>query len=96
MFYIGSQGRQLVEGDWDKKIAKIAKIFEKRAWLKKLTPLIAYLYMGFLPLPNDILILFLAAIKYPPRKMNCIIIAGDITFALMITLLAAKGITLFA
>jgi len=92
IFYAGSKGRELVRGKWDKKIDKVTNVFKKRKWLKKIIPIIAYVYIGFIPLPNDILILFLAAIEYPVKKMNGIIILGDITFALMITILAAKGI----
>ncbi len=92
IFYAGSKGRELVRGKWDKKIDKVANVFKKRKWLKKIIPIIAYVYIGFIPLPNDILILFLAAIKYPVKKMNGIIILGDITFALIITILTAKGI----
>jgi len=95
MFYVGSRGRELIRGELDKKIDKVAKVFKKRKWLEKMIPIIAYLYIGFAPLPNDVLILFLAAIKYPAKKMNGIIILGDITFALMVTLLAAKGIMIF-
>ena len=96
MFYVGSKGRELIEGKWDKRIDKVAKVFEKRKWLKKMTPFIAYFYIGFAPLPNDILILFLAAIEYPRKKMNLIIVLGDLTFALMVTLLTAKGFMIFA
>jgi membrane protein DedA with SNARE-associated domain len=95
MFYAGSRGRELIRRKWDKKIDQVANIFKKRKWLEKLTPLLAYLYIGFAPLPNDVLILFLAAIEFPSKKMNWIIILGDITFALMITMLAAKGIMIF-
>ena len=95
MFFAGSKGRELIKGKWDKKINKVAKVFEKRKWLKKLTPIIAYLYIGFTPLPNDVLLLFLAAIKYPAKKMNAIIILGDLTFALMLTILTSKGIMIF-
>jgi len=95
MFFVGSKGRELIKGKWDKRINKVAKVFEKRKWLKKLTPIIAYFYIGFVPLPNDILILFLAAIKYPAKRMNGVIILGDLTFALMITILASRGIMLF-
>lgn len=94
MFYAGSKGRELIEGKWDKRIKKVANVFKKRKGLEKMIPIIAYLYIGFAPLPNDILILFLAAIEYPAKKMNGIIVLGDITFALMITILASKGIFL--
>ena len=92
MFYVGSKGRELIKGAWDEKINKVALVFKKRKWLEKMTPFLAYFYIGFAPLPNDVLILFLAAIEYPAKKMNWIIILGDLTFALMITTLAAKGV----
>lgn len=92
MFFAGSKGREFVTGKWDKRIDKLSAIIKKRKWLEKLVPVIAYLYMGFAPLPNDILILFLAAIEYPAKKMRIIIILGDITFALVVTLLTARGI----
>ena len=90
MFYTGSKGRELIKGKWDKKIDKVANIFEKNKKLKKMIPLFAYLYISFIPLPNDVLILFLAAIEYPLKKMSGIIILGDITFALMITFVASN------
>jgi hypothetical protein len=95
MFFLGSKGRALIKGKWDQKIEKFTNILLKRDWLVKMIPVIAYLYIGLTPLPNDILILFLAAIEYPPRKMYPIIILGDLTFALFITLLAAQGIAIF-
>lgn len=95
MFYVGSKGRELIKGKWNKRINKVAKIFKKRKWLQKSIPFFAYFYIGFTPFPNDILILFLAAIKYPRKRMNGIIILGDLTFALMVTILTAKGIMIF-
>ncbi len=92
MFYIGTKGRELVTGEWDKKINGFAKFFKSKEWLGKATPVIAFIYIGILPLPNDIMILFLAAIKYPIVKMNKIIILADLTFALIITNLVARGI----
>jgi len=94
MFYVGSKGRKLVKGKWDQKIDKIANLFKKKKWLRKMIPAIAYIYMSLTPLPNDILLLFLAAIEYPVKKMSTIIILGDITFALIVTILASRGILL--
>jgi hypothetical protein len=37
----------------------------------------------------------MAAIEYPRKKMNAIIFLGDLTFALMIAVLTAKGIMSF-
>jgi hypothetical protein len=94
MFYTGSKGRDLVNEKWDQKLNMFAEVFEKNKWLKKATPVIAYIYIGILPLPNDIMILFLAMIKYPTSKMNIIIILSDLTFALLITILTSRGIIL--
>jgi hypothetical protein len=91
MFYAGSKGRELIKGMWDQKIDRIAIFVRKRKWLEKLIPFISYVYIGFTPLPNDILILFLAAIEYPYKKMSVVIVLGDITFALMLTLFVSRG-----
>lgn len=95
MFYFGSKGRELIRGKWDKRITQIANTLRKRKWLKKSIPFLAYIYLAFTPLPNDILILSLAAMKYPAKKTAIIAILGDITFALIITILASKGIMIF-
>ncbi|MCK5625086.1 hypothetical protein KAI04_04555 [Candidatus Pacearchaeota archaeon] len=95
MFYVFSKGRELVKNKWDKRINKVANVFKKRKWLQKMIPFFAYIYIGFIPLPNDILILFLAAIEYPAKKVNASIILGDLTFALMVAILASKGIMFF-
>lgn len=92
MFYIGRRGRDFIEGSLDRKIDRFTEIFEKNNLLKKITPVIAFIYIGILPLPNDIMILFLAALKYPVAKMNKIIILADLTFALILTNLVARGI----
>lgn len=92
MFFAGSKGRSLVGEKLKRKIDGAVQIFERKKWLRKITPFAAYLYIGFAPLPNDILLLFLAAIGYPRKKMNIIIFLGDITFSLMITTLTSKGI----
>jgi len=95
MFYAGTQGRTLITGKWDKKINAFARRFKRGKVMDMLVAFVAYLYMGFAPLPNDVLLLFLAGIEYPPRRMKVIIILGDFTFAFMVTLLAAQGATLF-
>jgi hypothetical protein len=95
MFYAGCKGRELIRGKLDKRINKITKFINKRKGLEKTIPIIAYLYIGFAPLPNDILILFLSVIEYPRKKMNIIIILGDITFALMVTILTSMGVMIF-
>lgn len=92
MFYFGSKGRELVNDKWDKKIKKISNVIHKKRWIQKILPFVAYFYIGFAPLPNDILILLMAAIKYPTKKMNIIIALGDFSFALTVAILASQEI----
>jgi len=94
MFYIGSKGRRLVTGKYDKEIEYLSnKIKNSKA--EKFMPLIAYIYIAFTPLPNDWLILFLASIEYPPNKTYKIIVLGDFTLMLVFTLLVTQGIGIF-
>lgn len=96
MFYAGSKGRELIQGNLDKKVKHLAQRIENHKWGRKLLPLFSYLYIGFAPLPNDILLLSLAAIEYPYKRMIPVVVLGDITFALMITLFAANGVAFFS
>lgn len=93
MFYIASRGRKIISGKWDKKIEKFSKkIKNKRG---NLIGFLSYVYIGLTPLPNDFLIIFLGIIEYPRKKIYPPIILGDITFALLVAVLASKGILLF-
>lgn len=67
-------------------------VFAGQQFWKQLTPILAYLYIGFAPVPNDILIMFLAAIKYPRKLTYKIIAAGDLTFALVVVILAERSL----
>lgn len=91
MFLMGSQGRDLLKGETNEKLTHVASIFKKNRILKKITPFLAYLYMGLTPLPNDLLLLFLAGIKYPRKYTFVIIVIGDLTFPLTLTLSTAFG-----
>lgn len=92
MFSLGTAGRTLITGKWDARITKLKTLYEQKPFLKTYTPLFAYLYMGFTPFPNDLLLAALAAIEFPAQKMRPIIILGDLTFACLLALLAAKGL----
>ena len=95
MFYLGSKGRELVVGKWERRLKKIAKYIKDKK-IEKFIPFIAYLFIGFAPIPNDFIILFLAFIEFPRRKIYLPIILGGLTFALLICILASKGILLFS
>ena len=90
MFLTGSRGRSLVYGNWDRELKKIAVLLEGRP--RRFIPLLVYIYMGLTPLPNDLLIVFLAMIKYPLKKLYIAMILGDITYPLTICMLTFEGI----
>jgi hypothetical protein len=94
LFYFGLKGRDMISGKVDRAISKMAKYFthHKR---EKLIPLFAYLYISFIPLPNDWLLIFLASIRFPQKKMNIIIILGDYTHVTFLTFLIMKGVVIF-
>jgi hypothetical protein len=94
MFYFGKNGRDLITGKVDKSINKMSMYFSKKN-RAKLIPYFAYIYISFLPLPNDWLLLFLASLRYPQKKMNVIIVLGDFSHACALTFLTAKGILFF-
>jgi hypothetical protein len=91
IFQFGNQGRKLATGKIDQEIKYITSKIKKHN-LEKFIPITAFIYLAATPLPNDWLLLFLAAIEYSPRKTRIIIILGDIT---LYTILVSQGITLF-
>ena len=86
MFFIGLKGRELIVGKWKKRIDKFSKFVNEKA--HKFIPFITYLYIGFTPFPNDLIILSLAAIDYPKKKVYFLIILVDLTFAILLAVLA--------
>lgn len=94
LYYFCRTGRDLITGKIDTIIERGKAWFEKKNRIRWV-PSISYLYMSFAPLPNDWLLLLLASIRYPRSRIYPIILLGDITHAIVITLLASKGIYLF-
>ena len=95
LFYFGHKGRDLIRGKVDRRINQLANYFRKHN-LEKRIPLISYVYISFLPLPNDWLLIFLATLKYPQTRLNLVIIIGDLTHVSLLIFLASKGITVFS
>ncbi|MCF7860995.1 hypothetical protein K9M79_02025 [Candidatus Woesearchaeota archaeon] len=94
MFFAGLKGREIISGKWKHRMERLADYTDSKKWIKGSIPFLSYLYIGFAPLPNDIMILFLAIIKCPRKIVWSVIVLGDLTFALMITHLAAYGVQL--
>ncbi|MDF1570420.1 MAG: hypothetical protein P1P82_02255 [Bacteroidales bacterium] len=95
LFYFGHKGRDLIRGKVDRRINQLANYFRKHN-LEKRIPLISYVYISFLPLPNDWLLIFLATLKYPQTRLNLVIIIGDLTHVSILVFLASRGIQLFS
>ena len=95
LFYFGRRGRDLIYGRLDRWINQMTNYLRKQH-RERFIPLIAYIYISFIPLPNDWLLLFLASIKYPQKRLNLIILTGDLTHVSILVFLASKGITLFS
>lgn len=95
MFYTAEKGRELIRGKWDRRIDKLSVIFKQKKIFRKILPFLAYIYVGFTPFPNDILIVSLAALRYPRKLMVGILILGDVSFTLLLTTMASRGIQFF-
>lgn len=91
MFYFGQKGRDIISGKLDRSINRMSN-FLIRYKLENYIHLISYIYISFLPLPNDWLLLFLASVRYPQKRMNIIIILGDFTHASLLIFLISKGL----
>jgi hypothetical protein len=92
MFILGSKGRSSISGKWKKRLDKLAIFFKGR--FNKFLPFLIYLYLSISPFPNDFLIIFLTIIKYPFKRLYIPLILGDLTYPLILTFLASKGISL--
>jgi hypothetical protein len=94
LFYFGRKGRDMISGKVDRAISNMTHYLSHHK-LEKFIPLFSYLYISFIPLPNDWLLIFLASIRYPQKNMNIIIIFGDYTHVTVLTFLIMKGIVIF-
>jgi membrane protein YqaA with SNARE-associated domain len=91
-FYFGMKGRQYVYGRLEKIIKEIALWFRQRShWF---LPLAVYLYSGFAPTPNGIMILTLAVSGYHYKKIFLPNLLGNATFMLLLSLFAKGTIRL--
>jgi len=95
LFHFGRSGRDLIRGKLDKRIKQLANYFRKHN-LERRIPLISYVYLSFIPMPNDWLLIFLASLKYPQTRLNLVILLGDLTHVSILVFLASKGIMVFS
>jgi len=93
MLFIGRKAVTKLDEKWDNRLRNFSKKFHKKTIL--LIPFLTFLYIAFVPLPNDLMIAFLAIMNYPYKKVALPIILGDYTFAILVAILASQGILLF-
>lgn len=90
-FFLGTKGRKISTPSFQKKLNRFSK------WLHKLpgwmVPLFVFVYAGFIPLPNDVMMVSLALGKYKFKKIIPFLVLGDIVLMFLISFLAQKGIS---
>jgi hypothetical protein len=91
-FYVATYGKKSLPLEWERRVEKIT------AWTKRVserTLLIgSYVYLGFSPFPNDLLMLVLAAAGISYRTLWPVLLAGSITVATGVSYLGRLGISL--
>ena len=80
-FFLARLSVQHIPKDKKKWVYKIQKLVSKYPVWKML--IVVYAYLGFLPLPNDILMIALAMTNITYSKLCPIILLGSISFALV-------------
>lgn len=92
-FYLGVRGREALISKHEDKVKKLKDWLEERPeWM---IPLIIYVYNGFTPLPADVLMIALALIKYPFKKIVVPMVLGHMTLLTTIGVLAYYGVKIF-
>lgn len=94
VFYLlAALGRKSIPEHWNAKILSTARWMRKMpVWLLFFT---IYLYFGFSPLPNDLLIIVLVIARFKYRQVAPILFAGSITVAILTAYLARFGFHFF-
>ena len=82
IFYLlALHGRKSVPQDWDESLSKIESLVEKYPpWMVFVG---TYIYIGFTPLPNDLLMVALVIGGYSYKKIARILLAGSFTIAMV-------------
>jgi len=92
-YYFGYTARGFVAERTKKTFARFM------SWLEKapsgLFPFFFYLYIGFTPLPNNLLAASLALTGYPMRRFVLPDFLGNITLPVIVVYLARQGVRLF-
>lgn len=88
-YYLGSNVSYLLSGQSKKWIDKLSAWLENRP--KWLVPGIVFVYVGFFPLPNDVLTVTLGLGSYRYRRIVLPIWLGNILFTIIVGVLTQHG-----
>lgn len=92
-YFVGSKGRHLFTGKWEKRRERLEEWLDRKPnWV---TQLLTYLYTGFTPFPNDVLMVALAVVDAPYRRIMLPLFLGNVTLGTITAFLAQTGIQLF-
>ncbi|PIP55505.1 MAG: hypothetical protein COX06_02790 [Candidatus Zambryskibacteria bacterium CG22_combo_CG10-13_8_21_14_all_42_17] len=80
-YFLALHGRRSVPDDWDKILNKIENRIEKYPKWMVLTGM--YIYIGFTPLPNDVLMIVLVIAGYTYKNIMWVLLAGSFTIAMV-------------
>lgn len=81
-YYLGHSGRQIISGRPKQYVDKFANWLGKRS--DKFAEIISYLYTGFTPLPNDILMLAMSLGKVPFNKIAIPVLIGTVQLSILL------------
>jgi membrane protein YqaA with SNARE-associated domain len=88
VFYLFRYTSKTLSPDWQEKISKIKQKVERfPRWSQYL---LIYLYLGFFPFPNDILMFLLAILRFKFLQVLPVIIAGAISVATITALMGEQ------
>lgn len=91
LYYTVRKGSELVDEKWEERIESFGRRLRRKKHFEIVFPVFAFLYSGFSPFPNNLLIVLLAALRYSPLKSVLILLLGDTSFALLITVFTEAG-----
>lgn len=88
-YHLGLYGEKLLKGRADEYATKLQVWMSKKS--DKTVMLISYIYIGFTPLPNDVLMIALSVGKVKFKKIVLPILFGSIQLGIILSFLFSKG-----
>ncbi len=91
-FYIGYKGREVVSGKYKKRVKRFSKWVNKQPRI--IIPVLAFVYFGFTPLPNELFIVSISVADYPFKRMIIPLVLGNIALMFTVQYIAISGLNL--